>query len=504
MELQSSSLLLFISLSLLIFRVLKIGLWSKSNRLNPNLPPGPWKLPIIGSLHHLFGPLPHRALRNLARKYGPLMHLQLGEVTLIVVSSPKLAKEVMKTHDINFASRPKVLGPRILTYGCTGINFSPYGEYWRQLRKIGMLELFSTKRIQSSRWIREEEASKLIQRITSNVGSPINLTEHLFSLAYTNIFRTAVGRKSTLQDPERFVKLINAALLAGSFAIEDTFPSYTFLRFISRTRSKVERLHREIDSILDNIITEHREAGIKTTGTDEDREDLIDALLTFEKRDNQGFSLSTSNIKAVIFDLFAAGGDTPQATLDWAMAEMIKNLTVLEKAQAEVRWVFKRQGGVREDGLSDLKYLKLVIKEVLRLHPPVTMLLPRECGERCEINGFEIPEKATVLIHAWAIGRDPEYWDEPETFDPERFLNSPIDHRGNNFEYIPFGAGRRMCPSMNLGLAFVEYQLATLLYHFDWKLPDGMKNEDLDMTETFSVVIRRKHDLYLIPTPYHP
>ncbi|OWM79851.1 hypothetical protein CDL15_Pgr023263 [Punica granatum] len=115
-----------------------------------------------------------------------------------------------------------------------------------------------------------------------------------------------------------------------------------------------------------------------------------------------------------------------------------------------------------------------------------------------------MPEKTRAIINMWVIGRDPEYWNQQETFIPERFLNSPIDYRGNNFEYISFGAGRRTCPGVDFGLATVEYLLATLVYHFNWKLPDGMKNEDLDMTELFGVAVRRRHDLYLIPTTCHP
>nr|XP_011468535.1 PREDICTED: cytochrome P450 71D9-like [Fragaria vesca subsp. vesca] len=149
------------------------------------------------------------------------------------------------------------------------------------------------------------------------------------------------------------------------------------------------------------------------------------------------------------------------------------------------------------------EYLKLVIQEVLRLHTPGPLLLPRECGERCEIDGYEIPVKTKVIVNAWAIGRDPNYWSEPETFNPERFLDTSIDYQGTYFEYIPFGAGRRMCPGILYGLASVELPLAMLLYHFDWKLPNGMKNEDLDMTEEFAAVVQRKQDLHLIPTPYH-
>ncbi|KAA3467385.1 premnaspirodiene oxygenase-like isoform X2 [Gossypium australe] len=132
------------------------------------------------------------------------------------------------------------------------------------------------------------------------------------------------------------------------------------------------------------------------------------------------------------------------------------------------------------------------------------MLLQRENTERCEVNGYEIPAKTKVIVNAWAIGRDSNYWNEAERFNPERFINCSVDYKGANFEFIPFGAGRRMCPGMSYGMAVVELSLAQLLYHFDWKLPNGMKTEDLDMTDAFGVTARRKRDLYLIPTPYYP
>ncbi|MBA0759367.1 hypothetical protein Gotri_022266 [Gossypium trilobum] len=186
------------------------------------------------------------------------------------------------------------------------------------------------------------------------------------------------------------------------------------------------------------------------------------------------------------------------------MSEMIKNPRILEKAQAEVRQVYDRTGDVNESDLHELKYLKLVMKETLRLHPPVPLLLPRESRERCEINGYEIPAKTKVIVNAWAIGRDSNYWNEAERFYPERFIDSSVDYKGTNFEFIPFGAGRRICPGMSYGMAVVELSLAQLLYHFDWKLPNGMKNEDLDMTEIFGATAGRKRDLRLIPIPYHP
>ncbi|WRX29231.1 Cytochrome P450 - like 10 [Theobroma cacao] len=189
-------------------------------------------------------------------------------------------------------------------------------------------------------------------------------------------------------------------------------------------------------------------------------------------------------------------------TVEWAMSEMVRNPKLMKEAQAEVRRVFHGKGKVDEVGLEELKFLKLIVKETLRLYPAGPLLIPRECSEDCVIGGYEIPAKTKVIVNAWAIGRDPSYWKEAEKFQPERFIDKRIDFRGTNFEYIPFGAGRRMCPGISFALPNIELPLAKLLYHFDWKLPNEMKCDDLDMTESFGLTVRRKNDLFLIPIPY--
>ena len=173
--------------------------------------------------------------------------------------------------------------------------------------------------------------------------------------------------------------------------------------------------------------------------------------------------------------MFGAGSETAATTLQWAMAELIRNQRVMRKVRDEVRQQFAGQGTVTEAGLGDLHYLRVVIKETLRMRPPAPLLLPRVCGSPCQVLGFDVPEGATVIVNAWAIGRDPAHWDAPEEFAPERFEGrNRRDFKGADFEFVPFGAGRRICPGMAFGLAHVEVALAALLFHFDWELPGGM------------------------------
>ncbi|CAL5207826.1 unnamed protein product [Lathyrus oleraceus] len=496
MDSHTSELLALVSFFLFILVALKIGRNLKKKGSSTNLPPGPWKLPVIGHIHHLVTSTPHRKLRDLAKIYGPLMQLQLGEIFAVVVSSPEYAKEVLKTHDIIFASRPKIVAMEIISYGCTDIAFSPYGNYWRQLRKICKRELLTPKRVSSFQPIREEVLTDLIKRIDSQQGSPINFTQLVVSSTFAIITKAAFGNKCKVLG---LPSLGNGDAVAGGFDIAELFPSAKWLHLVSGLRQKLEGLHRQVDELLEKVIIEHKEA---KQGQGEAEEDLVNVLLNFQggNENEQDICLTDNNIKAIILDIFGAGGDTSASTIVWVMSELIRDPRVMKKAQHEVREIFKTRGNVGENCINELEYLKSIVKETLRLHPPAPLLLPRECGQACEIDGYHIPVKTKVIVNAWAIGRDPKYWFEPERFYPERFIGSSIDYKGSNFEYIPFGAGRRMCPGITFGLISVELSLAFLLYHFDWKLPNGMKGEDLDMAEQFGATIKRKDDLYLIPT----
>ena len=181
---------------------------------------------------------------------------------------------------------------------------------------------------------------------------------------------------------------------------------------------------------------------------------------------------------------------------------MMRNPRVRKKAQTELREAFRERKVIHESDVEQLTYLKLVMKETLRLHPPTPLLLPRECSELTVIDGYEIPVKTKIMVNVWAICRDPEHWMDAERFVPERFEGSCVDYKGNNFEYLPFGAGRRMCPGITFGLASIMLPLALLLFHFNWELPNQMKPEDMDMAERFGLAIGKKKELYLIPSVY--
>ena len=301
-----SMALLVLYLSYLFFFVLlaivvqKVGKKLKNTDSNFNLPKGPRKLPIIGNLHNLLSSQPHQKLGDLAREYGPFMHLQLGEISFIIISSPDCAREVMKTHDINFATRPQSLSSNLIAYNSTGIVSAPYGNYWRQLRKICTLELLSLKRVNSYQPIREEEFSNLVEWIASKEGSPINLTQAVLSSIYTIVSKAAFGKK--FKDQEKFILAEKEILkIAAGFDLAELFPSITWMHYFTGLRPKLERVHRVVDQIMENIINEHKEAKSKGEfDQGESDEDLVDVLLKYQDGNNKEFFLTIDNIKAII------------------------------------------------------------------------------------------------------------------------------------------------------------------------------------------------------------
>ncbi|XVF03643.1 hypothetical protein REPUB_Repub05bG0010800 [Reevesia pubescens] len=409
----------------------------------------------------------------------------------------------MKTNDIIFSQRPHVLGAQVLTYNSKAIIYTPYGNYWNQMRKLCSNELFSANRVQSFQSIREEEVSDFIKSIALNEGSPINLTEKFFSLSYNIMARAAFGKKSKNQ--EEFINIMLETVKAESgFCLSDMYPSSKVLKKISGMRIKLEKIHQAADRVHENIVNEHKEKRNKLIeAAGNEQIDLVDVLLKLQQQGDLEFRLANDNIKAIIQDIFGAGSEKSAATVEWAMSEILKNPELLKKAQNEVRRLFGENGKVNEEKIHELKFLRSIVKETLRLHPPVALNI-RECRENCVINGYNIPYKTQVLINAWAVQSDPCYWKEAEKFYPERFLDdNSIDFRGTNFEYIPFGAGKRICPAISFALPGIELPLANLLYYFHWKVPNEMKYKDLEINESFGVTARRQNDLFVIPIPYY-
>ncbi|CAN6372990.1 unnamed protein product [Urochloa humidicola] len=496
---------LCLTITLIILPLLLLKIKRQRDGHGVRLPPGPWRLPVIGSLHHLLGkPHIHRTLAYFARRLNaPLMYLKLGDVPVVVVTSADAACEVLKTNGAVFASRPLSPTIEIMMADGEGLTFAPYGDLWRKLRRITMLELLSTRRIESFRRVREQEVASLVAAIagTPLPGELVNVSEHISSLVINSVVRAVVGDGFERQG--KFLEMLKERLdAAGSgFSHSDLFPSSWFVDFVSGTTRRARANHRENSELMDWAIEQHEDRKKEEMVGKERlvRESIVDVLLRIQK-DGGGIDdvpLSMGTLKALIIDLFVGGSGTTITTIQWAMSELMRKPNVMAKAQAELRHVLNGKPKVTEDDLVQMKYLKLIVKETLRLHAPGPLLLPRESRALCKILGYDVPKGTTVLVNAWAISRDPKYREDAEVFWPERFESSTIEFKGTDFEFIPFGAGRRICPGMTFALLNIELTLAALLYHFDWKLPSSLEPSDLDMTEEMGLTIRRKNDLYL-------
>ncbi|CAN7119768.1 unnamed protein product [Brassica rapa subsp. narinosa] len=491
----------------------------KENKRCSNLPPNPPRLPIIGNLHQLAG-LPHRCIHHLSIKYGPVVLLHLGSVPTVVISSSEAAEQVLKLHDLVCCSRPKTVATGKLSYGFKDIGLAQYGEYWREMRKLVVIELFSLKKVRSFRKIREEEVGLMVKKVSESAlqQSPVDLNNTFFSLTASIICRVALGQNFNESGffigKGRLEELLNELVLVlGGFTCSDLFPCgglgrWRFLDWLFGGHNRINKVFEELDAFYQHVIDDHLKheahAGKKAMDSQADIAALLLGMMD-KQGDKDYLKLSIDNIKGVITDIFIAGVDTGAVTMIWAMTELAKNPRVMRKAQEEIRNTLGlKKESISEEDINKVDYLKLIIKETFRLHPALPLLLPRETMSHVKINGYDIPPKTQILLNVWTIGRDPGRWTDPEAFIPEQFANTCVDFKGQSFELLPFGSGRRMCPGMPMAVASVELGLLSLLYFFDWILPEGMISEgEIDMKEAGNLTIVKKQPLQLVPVLHH-
>ncbi|XP_074313401.1 cytochrome P450 736A117-like [Silene latifolia] len=493
---QSLSKLTFLHLtliSLLSFIIIFYKrLYNTTTKIkNPKLP-SPRRLPIIGNLHQL-GRLPHRSLRSLSERFGDLMLLHLGTKLILVVSSANGAEEIMKTHDIVFANRPYSKIARLILYDGKDIGFGKYGEHWRKLKSICVLNMLSNKKVRSFRKIREEEVRLMVESVKkSTPNSPLNLSDTFMKLISDVVFRVSFGKNCGEEYIGPLLKEFSEVF--GSFIFGDFIPWLGWIDEFSGVLSKARKVARLFDSLIQKRVEEHIN-GFDDGRNQEDKiQYLVDVLLESQRNDS---SIDMDTVKALLMDMIIAGIDTTKVLLEWTMSELLLHPLVMKKLQEEIRGFIKRKTIIEEDDLNDMMYLKAVIKEVLRLHPPSPLLLFREASQNVIVKNYDIAAGTQVIINAWAIQRHPAYWEEPEEFRPERFLN----YSGHDFGFIPFGGGRRGCPGVAFANVEAELALANLVGHFNWKLPDEV-NVDSFMVESFGTSLRRRDPLMAIPTPY--
>ncbi|KAF7019456.1 unnamed protein product [Triticum aestivum] len=487
-------------LAWLVISLLSLYLLNLLAHARSGLPPGPRPLPLIGSLH-LLGDKPHRSLAHLAKIHGPLMSVRLGAVTTVVVSSPAMAREFLQRHDSVLATRsvPDATGKH-----AAGVAWLPPGPRWRALRKIMATELFAPHRLDALHHLRSDKVRVLTDHVArlAREGMAVNVGRVAFTTSLNLISRTIFSIDLTSLDDhgrsEDFQQVITAMMEGlGTPNVSDFFPvlAPADLQGMRRRLARIfARLHAVFDAEVDQRLR-GRDAGQPR------KNDYLDVLLDVAARDDGKDLLDRDTLRSQFTDLFAAGSDTSSSTVEWAMAELLRNPSSMAKVCDELAQVIGSRRNIEEADIVRLPYLQAVIKETFRLHPPAPLLLPRQPEMTVKIAGYTIPKGSRVFINVWAIGRDKDVWKEPEKFMPERFLGSAIDFKGVDFELLPFGAGRRICPGMALAIRMVHVMLASMLNQFNWSLPIELERNGIDMEDQFGLTLVKAVPLYAMATP---
>ncbi|CAN6550932.1 unnamed protein product [Malus baccata var. baccata] len=496
-------ILSFIILGLLVAAISICPLYYSLGRRSSNttrLPPGPNPLPFIGNLLEL-GNKPHLSLTKLSQRYGPIMSLQLGRITTVVISSSTVAKEVLRTHDQLFCHRSIPDALQACKHSKYGMPWIPVSPAWRNLRKTCNSQLFTSKILDANQANRHLKVQELIWDVNKSAvkGDAIDIGRAAFKTSLNLLSRTVFSGDLVDTGSARareFKELVWSIMEeAGKPNLADYFPVLKKIDPLGIRRRMSNSMRKMLD-LFDRLMIQRFESRKKLDYIMTN--DMLDTLINISEEKNENMDMD--EIQHLFLDLFAAGTDTTSSTLEWAMAELLRNPEKLSKAQAELKQIIGKGKPVGESDKDKLPYLQAIIKETFRLHPAVPLLLPRKADADVEICGYTVPKGAQVFVNAWAIGRDPDIWDNPDSFIPERFLGSDIDVTGKNFELIPFGGGRRICPGLPMAVRMVNLMLGSLINCFDnWKLEDGIAPETMDMDEKFGITLQKAQPLRAVP-----
>ncbi|CAL1372435.1 unnamed protein product [Linum trigynum] len=442
-------------------------------------PPGPPALPIIGHLH-LVGKILPTSFQALAQRHGPLLTLRLGFSTCVLASDASTAKQIFKAHELNFSSRPEFGSAQYSIYRGSNFAMAPHGDYWRFMKKLTVTRLLSPARLRLLAGVVDDERVRLLRSVAGSDGKVCDLGSELTAMTNNVICRMAMSTRCSgeSEEAERVRGVVAECLdLAGKLSCGDALgPLFSVLDF-SGNGPKLVRVLTEFDGLVERIIKEHEEE----EETERRREDLLDILLEIYNDPLAEIRLSKTDIKSFLLDIFIAGTDTTSTAMQWAMAELINHPAAFKNLRDEINTVVGPNQLIKNSDVPNLPYLRAVIHETLRLHPPAPLII-RESADDCQVNSFTIKRKTRVLTNVYAVMRDPQSWKNPDEFIPERFLEDNSDEKieGGNFDfrYLPFGSGRRGCPGASLAMMVMHATVGALVQCFDWEVEDG---EKLDM-----------------------
>ncbi|WRX30154.1 Cytochrome P450 - like 10 [Theobroma cacao] len=476
---------------------------------------GAW--PIIGHLPLLRGPkLPHLTLGDMAEKYGPIYAIRLGVHPALVVSSWEILKEIFTNHDVAVASRLKVTSAKHMSYDYAMFGFSPYGPYWREMRKIVNLELLSNHKLELLKHVRVSEVETSLKELyklwaekkdSSNLAL-VEMKQWFGDLALNVIFRMVAGKRyfgTGLKGHDKEARRCQRALrewfhLLGVFVLKDAVPLLGFLDLGGQEKAMKETA-KEMDSIASEWLKEHKQ---KRTLGEVKEKDFMDVLLSLVEAESTNPNLSGWNVDTITKTTCLALAraelhQVPAYVFFFRLNDLTRPLVITLSNGPELDIHVGKERLVNDSDLSNLIYLQAVVKETLRLYPPA-LLFPRLCTQDITLNGYHVSKGTWIFLNLWKIQTDPRVWSDPYEFKPERFLSShkEVDVRGRHFEMIPFGCGRRVCPGISFGLQVLNLTLAGLLHGFDISTPS---NARVDMTESPGLTSIKATPLEVLITP---
>ncbi|CAN0922969.1 Cytochrome P450 CYP82J17, partial [Linum grandiflorum] len=490
----------------------------------PPLPPEPsGGLPIIGHLLQLVSSKKPLAIAfaDMADRHGPIFTIRLGIYRAVVVNDPKTVQECFTTHDRVLASRPKSSQAEYLNYNYAGFGSSPYGSYWRDIRKLAVTQLLSGQRLKSLQHVQISEINMFVKglhdRIFNKSSSSSNnnngavvvvMSEMLEQLSANMITRLIAGKRYfDYKDDagDNIGELIKSFMrVCGEFVPSDLVPCVGWMNWFGGPLKSMKMIGKELDDVMQSWIDEHK-LKKKKKQSDElgGQSDFIDVMLSAIEDDFAHQYSPETIIKATALTLILAGADTTSITMTWILSNLLNNSRAMEAVQQELDNKVGRSRPVEYSDINNLVYLQAIVKETLRLYPPAPTAVPHEAMENCTIHGYHVPKGTRVFANLWKLHRDPNVWSDPDQFKPERFLDNDsgsIDLSGKNFELIPFGSGRRSCPGAAFALQVVNLTVARLLQGFDitsHQLP-------VDMVEGLGLTMPKAAPLKVLLLPRLP
>jgi len=448
------------------------------------LPPGPFPVPVFGNWLQVGDDLNHRNLTDLAKKFGEIFLLRMGQRNLVVVSSPDLAKEVLHTQGVEFGSRTRNVVFDIFTGKGQDMVFTVYGEHWRKMRRIMTVPFFTNKVVQQNRQGWEAEAAAVVEDVKKDpeaAAGGIVLRRRLQLMMYNNMFRIMFDRRfDSMEDPLfNKLKALNGerSRLAQSFDYNygDFIPILRpFLRGYLKVCKDVK--DRRLQLFKDYFIEDRKKAMSSNT---KGATCAMDHILDAQKKGE----INEDNVLYIVENINVAAIETTLWSIEWGIAELVNHPHIQQKLREELDTVLGPGNQVTEPDIQKLPYLQAVIKETLRLRMAIPLLVPHMNLHDAKLKGFDIPAESKILVNAWWLANNPEQWKKPEEFRPERFFEeeAKVEANGNDFRYLPFGVGRRSCPGIILALPILGITIGRLVQNFELLPPPGQSK--LDTTE---------------------